>query len=119
MAENDDEMIFTFSTALHKRKMNVDGNDKVVEKARYVDVDPMHIHVKGGDKIVFKALDGDLTVINWPDGQFIVPDGDSRTVTVPSTLSGRLQLRLSINGEDPRGRPTDEDPDLIFDNHRP
>ena len=43
MAENDDEMIFTFSTALHKRKMNVDGNDKVVEKARYVDVDPMHI----------------------------------------------------------------------------
>lgn len=119
MAGNDKEMTFTFSTALHKRKVKVDGSDKIVEKARYVDIDPMHIHVKGGDSIIFKAMDGDLTVKNWPDGEFTVPDGESVTKTVPKGLTGHNQLQFIIKGEDPQGRPTDENPDLIFDDHRP
>jgi hypothetical protein len=117
-AQNENEpMTFTFSTALHHRKLE----GKVFEQARYVDLDPMIIHVKAGDKLVFNAMDEDLVIDNLPGGTIIVPKGDSYTYNIGPELEklGRVKLPLKINGENLEYKSLDEDPELIIDDQRP
>ena len=112
---NQAPMTFTFSTCLGSRKVKVDGQEKVIDNARYVDVEPMHVYVKEGDTLVFQPSGHTLTIDNWPGGRNVVNAGESKTLIVPSLIGGKLQLKFSIDGEDPRGKPSNEDPEIIID----